>query len=102
MKSKRLAPSDRKAELLACALRLAQRGHYASITRDAIATEAGVSSGLVSKYLGTMPAMRRLVMRHAIKAECLIVLGQGLAAGDKYARGAPGGLRVKAAQRLAA
>lgn len=100
MKSKRLPPSDRKAALLAAALALAERGHYAHITREAIATSAGVSSGLVSKYLGTMPAMRRTLMRHAVKACNLAVIGQGLSAGDRYAKSAPPGVRAAAAARL--
>lgn len=101
MKSKRLPPSDRKAALLSAALSLAAKSHYARITRDAIATEAAVSPGLVSKYLGTMPAMRRLVMRAAVKAGDLVVVGQGLAAGDRWARGAPEAVRRAAAERLA-
>lgn len=101
MKSKRLPPSDRKAALLQAALSLAERGHYAHITRDAIATSAGVSSGLVSKYLGTMPKMRRLLMRHAVKAGNLVVIGQGLSQGDQFAKRAPADLRAAAAARLA-
>ncbi len=101
MKSKRLPPSDRKAALLSTALHLAERGHYARITRESIAHTAGVSPGLVSKYLGTMIAMRRLLMRHAVKVENLAVIGQGLSAGDKHATSAPPALRSKAAARLA-
>lgn len=101
MKSKRLPPSDRKAALLQTALHLAERGHYARITRESIATSAGVSPGLVSKYLGTMIAMRRLLMRHAVKVENLAVIGQGLSAGDKHATSASPALRSKAAARLA-
>jgi len=101
MKSKRLPPSDRKAALLECALGLATTGHYAQVTRAAIATAAGVSPGLVSTYLGTMPNMRRLVMRAAVKTRNLAVVGQGLSAGDRYAKAAPGELRSAAAARLA-
>lgn len=100
MKSKRLPPSDRKAALLACALGLATKGHYAQVTRAAIATAAGVSPGLVSTYLGTMDNMRRLVMRHAVTTRNLVVVGQGLSAGDRHARRAPGDLRAAAAARL--
>jgi AcrR family transcriptional regulator len=102
MKSKRLPPSDRKAALLAAAMRLAQRGHYAQLTRAAIATEAGVSPGLVSTYLGTMPDMRRTLMRHAVKLGDLVIIGQGLSAGDRFARKAAPGVRAAAAARLAA
>ena len=101
MKSKRLPPSDRKAALLAAALKLAGKGHYAQLTRAEIAQAAGVSPGLVSTYLGTMPDMRRTLMRHAVASGDLVVIGQGLSAGDRHARKAPADLRAAAAARLA-
>jgi AcrR family transcriptional regulator len=101
MKSKRLPPSDRKAALLAAALALAERGHYTSVTRSQIAERVGVSAALVSFYLGTMPAMRRLLMRHAVTSGNLAVIGQGLSQGDKWAKRAAPSIRAAAAARLA-
>lgn len=100
MKSKRLPPSDRRAQLMAAALALAERHDYRSLKRADIAERAGVSAGLVTQHLGTMDNMRRDLMRAAIKHRCLAVIAQGLAAKDRYALKAPAEIRQAAALAL--
>lgn len=90
----------RTKELLRCAVALAEADGYTNITREAIAREAGVSEALVSARLGTMPAMRRAVMRAAVTEEVLAVVAQGLAARDAHAMKAPEALRRRAAEYL--
>lgn len=96
-KFKRKGKAERREEILSAALKLARQGNYQSITRDAIADEAGVSFGLVTRYFGTMNNLRRDVMRAAIKLEKAEIVAQGLALGDKHARKAPEELKKEAA-----
>lgn len=93
----RHAPADRSRELLAAALKLAARTGWRTMTREAVAEAAGVSPGLVSARLGTMDALRRSVMRQAVRERCVPVVAEGLVAGDKHARKADGALRAAAA-----
>lgn len=99
--TKRSTPAARKADILTAALDLSRAGHYQRISREAIAERAGCSVGLVSRYLGTMPQLRRAVISAAIAKGDVRVLAQGLAAGEAKALAAPQELRVKAAEWLA-
>ena len=96
MKNKRMKPTERKLEILDAALLVAERGNYASITRDAIAKQAGVSSTLVQHYFGSMTKLKRAVMRRAVKCGNLTVIAQGLIAKDEHAMNAPHALRDRA------
>lgn len=100
--TQRLSPTDRKTKLLEAALAVAQRDGYDRMTRDAIAVKAGTSPALVSHSLGTMPQLRRTVMRAAVKQGVVAVIAQGLAVKDKHATGAPEALRKQAVELLAA
>ncbi len=97
---KRMQPDARKAEILAAALDTARAVGYRHVSREAIAATAGCSPGLVSAYFGTMPALRRAIMSAAIARRDLVVLAQGLAAGDSKAKAAPEALRRAAAKTL--
>lgn len=92
----RLTPAQRRAQILEAAVELAGTSHYARITRQAIADEAGIAPTLVTHYFGTMTRMRRDIMRYAVRNECLRVIGQGLASQDKHALKASPGLQTAA------
>ena len=94
----RLDPKKRTEELLDVALRLAEKNGLHALTRDSIAAEAKVSPALVTARLGTMEAMRRSVMRAAIRHRCLRVVAEGIVSGDKHARKADPSLRQAAAE----
>lgn len=79
----------RTEELLAVALTVAAEHGYNRMTRDQIAAAAHVSPALVSARLGTMDAMRRSVMRAAVKGNVLKVIAQGVLARDRHALAAP-------------
>lgn len=96
----RLAPKERNASILDAALRMARLHGYQRITRADIAMAAECSEALVSSYLGTMIAVRRAVIRAAIKQKDLIVLAQALAAKDAHAQKAPENLRRAAVATL--
>jgi len=91
-----------KAAILAAAVRLAERTHYLTIGRDAIAKEADCAQGSVSKYFTTMPLLRRAVISHAIATGNLRILAQGLSAGDSKAKCAPLELQRQAAESTVA
>lgn len=93
----RHAPADRTRELLAVALNLAAAHGYRSLTRESIATAAGVSPALVSARLGTMDQLRRSVMRAAVAQRVVSVVAQGLAVRDRQAMRADESLRALAA-----
>ena len=100
--TKRLDPKARTVELLATSLRLARTHGWHSLTHASVAAAAGVSVGLVVARLGTMDALRRSVMRAAVRDRCAAVVAQGLAVGDKHARRADEALRAEAADRVRA
>lgn len=93
---------ERLTVILTAALKIAAKDGYQRITREAIANTAGVSEALVTYHLGTMPELRRAVMREAVRAECLPVIAQGLTARDRHALKAPRDLQVKALSSFAA
>lgn len=99
---KRLKPKDRRAEILAATLQLARKHGYTHVSRDAIAAASQCSPALVSAYFGTMPAMRRAIMREAIRTHDLVVIAQGMAARDTRVMRAPEELRRAAFEALMA
>ena len=90
-------PVDRTRELLGVALHLAAADGWRALTRESIAQAAGVSPGLVSARLGTMEALRRSVMRAAVRERVVAVVTQGLALRDRQAMKADETLRALAA-----
>ena len=99
-KRKRLEPKERREQLLKVALKRANVVGYTNITREDIAHHAECSTGTVSTVFGTIPKLKRDVMRHAIKVGALKVIGQGLMAGDRHARKAPEELKTQAKQYI--
>lgn len=101
-KNRRLPPEARTAQLLDVALKLAARHGLANIRRDQIAEAAKVSQGIVTLRLGSVPAMRRSVMRAAVDREVLPVIAEGIVARDKVALKASPDLQKRALAALAA
>lgn len=94
--TQRSDPAVRTASLLQVALKLAESEGWRTLTRDGVARAAGVSGALVTVRLGTMEALRRAVMRAAVKQRVVAVVAEGLVAGDKHARKADDELRALA------
>jgi len=97
----RLDPKVRKAALLKVSLDLAAKHGIHHITRDMIALAGDVSPGLVSQYLGTMDALRKLVMREAVKQQVVPVVAQGIANRDRATLKVSDELKQKALAYLA-
>lgn len=76
----RKPPRERKEQILDAAILLARKQGYTHLTRLDIANVTGLSEGLVSKYFGTMPQMRRAILSAAIVRQDLVVIAQGLVA----------------------
>lgn len=96
----RLAPEDRKRQIVAAAVRLAAKKGFAGVTREAIADAAHVSVGLVSHYCGGMDGLRKAVVDEAIRTQNVKLLGQALLVQDPAARRAPPDLRRQAIASL--
>lgn len=92
---------DRERQIVVEATLLAATHGYRAVTRDMVAKAVGCSTGLITHRFGTMPQLRRAVMRYAIRHAVLAVIAQGLAAGDPHARKAPDELKQKALAALA-
>lgn len=96
----KLEARERIAQILAAALELSPRIGYTRLTREHIAERAKVPPSLISYHLGTMPELRRHIMREAVRVECLPVIAQGLVLRDRHALKAPEELRARALQSI--
>ena len=92
----RLDPAVRKQQILDAALSCACKHGYDRMTREQIGKAATCSGPTVQHYFPTMAALRRAVMRAAVRNECLPVVAQGLVRGDKQAEKADPDLRRRA------
>lgn len=81
----RMTPKERKAAVLDAALITAEKVGFVQMRTCDIAAAAQCGHGTVTLYWGTMPQLRRAVMRAAIKQERLKIIATGLAIGDKDA-----------------
>jgi AcrR family transcriptional regulator len=103
MAKTRMAPTERKEQLLTAAIRVAERVGYNKINRLMIVKELGgeVTDGLVNRYFGQRHSLRQAVLYAGIERGNLTILAQGLALGDTYARKAPAAMRKAAAHVVA-
>lgn len=99
----RMAPAERKEQLLCAAIKIAERVGYNKLNRLMIVKELDgeITDGLVNRYFGQRHSLRMAVLYAGIERGNLTILAQGLALGDSYARKAPIALR-KAAKALTA
>ena len=97
----RANPALRKDNILNVAVAMAKVSAYNKLTRDKIAEGAGVSTGLVTSYFGTMGQLKTAIMRRAVKQGIAGIIAQGLANGDDHAKNAPAELKAEAATLLA-
>lgn len=86
MTVKRFEPATRKRMLIEAAVEVArQPGGWSKLTRESIARQGECSDGLISRYLGDMASVRKVVMRVAVKRKIAEIIVQSLAAHDGYA-----------------
>lgn len=99
--TQRLAPKDRKDQILTAAVNLASLNGYQNVTREAIAEAAQCAPASVSHYFGTMTQLRRDIVRAAVRHAILPVIAQALAARDPHVKKASDELKQKALALLA-
>ncbi len=97
----RMAPKDRKADLINAALEAADVHGFSNLRAKHVAELGAVSSATVMHYFSTMKQLRRAVMRAAIKQGNVKVLASGLGCMDPDARKAPPELKEMAVKLLA-
>jgi AcrR family transcriptional regulator len=61
-RASRLAPADRRKQILGTARRLAESGEIQQISVETVAARAGVSTGLLFHYFGTQRKFRQAVI----------------------------------------
>ena len=96
------ARAEMRGRLLAVAIPLARDQGYQWITRQMVATAAGVSLGSVNNCFGTMLELKRAVMRWAVENGDGKLIAQGLANDSPITANIDPGLREKAAEVIAA
>lgn len=88
--------AQRNSRVLDAACDVALEAGLAGITRERVASVAGVSVGSVSKAFGVMERLRDEVVRVAIARPILPVLAQALASGHPLAKSAPDDVKRQA------
>lgn len=96
-----LQRTERRASILTAALVEAAAAGYDKMTREGVASRAGVVASSINHEFGTMDALREVVMSEAVANGHLIIIAQGLANGHPVARGAPRVVRQEAVRALA-
>ena len=82
--------------ILDAALDMAKTDGFASLSRDGVATKAGVASGSVNYCFDNMQNLKNAVMKKAIENESLTIIAQGIIADNEIAINAPDALRKEA------
>lgn len=93
---------DRDKRILDAALELAKGLGFEWITRDQVATAAGVSPATINNVFGTVSGMKRAVLREAIAREVVEIVAQGLAVRHPIALAAPTELKERAVAHMVA
>ena len=96
----RVPAAMRKAQILNVAVDISFRLGYYALTRDGVASAAGTSFSLVTKYFGTMQGLKDEVMKEAISREIPEIILQGMVIDDPIAMNAPQELKDKATQLI--
>jgi len=87
--TQRMTPDDRKEQIIVAALKLAKKHGYASITREQIAEEAGISKALITRYFDFAELIDAVIARGIAERNVKLV-SEALAHGNKAARRAVG------------
>jgi len=95
-----LKSKARHDAILRAAVALSVEGGYQWITREQVAARAGVAQGSINHAFGTMLALKRAVVRHAIETGILEIVKDALAGRSPAADDVPPELRAKAAALL--
>lgn len=70
----RMAPAERKEQLVKAAYTVAARDGLKAVTRLAVATEAGCTDGLTHRYFTGRSSLRDAALAEAVKAKDVATL----------------------------
>jgi len=93
---------DRDNRILKAAVELAAEVGYQWITREAVAKAAGVAPGTINNVFGTMPDLKRAVLKEAVDRGILSIVAQGLGDRHQIVMDAPDDVKAAAARLLVA
>jgi AcrR family transcriptional regulator len=91
---------DTKTLVLEAAIVLASEDGWSALTRDAVASRAGVSTGMVNQLWMTMDTLRDAVLAAAVQRQILPLIAHGLVARHPAALAAPPLLKKAALDSL--
>lgn len=89
-----------KEKIMRAALRLAERDGFREVSRAAVAISARIAAGSVSYHFGNMKKFQTAIVRAAVAAENLVIIGQALAVRHPVAMKAPDALKAKALKAM--
>jgi AcrR family transcriptional regulator len=93
-------PGDRKAHILLAAVNVAKKHGYNRITQEQVATEAGITGGLVCHYWKNMENLRAAIVAKALELKIHSILAQGLVAQDPLVANLSGRLKEEVLDEL--
>lgn len=96
----RLKRVDRKRQIIKIAINLSLELGYTNFTAMQVAERAQIRHGLIFHYFDSMDALRKQVMKTAIKDEVLNIVLQGLCLSDPVALNAPPEIKRKARKHI--
>lgn len=96
----RTNPELRKDQILNVGIKLASIIGCHRLTRNEIASNAGISIGLITNYFGTMKQLRRTIMRAAIKQKIPEIIAFGIVDNNVYAKKVKGELKREALELI--
>lgn len=97
----RLDKRERREQIVAAALDLAEKMGYQEVHRSHIAERLGCSEALIRVHFSTLPDLRRTIVRSAVKAERLGVIAQAIANRSPYVKKISEELKARALHELA-
>lgn len=97
---KRIDPTIRRDLILHRVLDMSEEHGYRQVTRPMIADRLGISERLITHHFGTMKQFQRDLVRAALQARRLKVIGQAIAAGDSHVKDIDPILRAEALSSL--
>ena len=82
-----MSKTKKNPAILFGAIDLAEAHGYREVTREMIAAKAGVATGTVNLYFGTMHKLRKEIVRHALRTSNNKIIAQAIMAGDPLVGG---------------
>jgi AcrR family transcriptional regulator len=100
MKTIRMTYEQRREQLIKCGIKLAFKGGYHRITREALMRASGVHHSTITYYFNPFHLFRTAVLSRAIRDEITEIIGQGIINKDPLIQGLSNELKSKVIQTL--